>query len=202
MSLFRKNSRDQAAGKKHLLLGFMLTFLPTGKVKLFLPGLGKTQIMVRGKRRVAALFHLAVTVVLPSPVTVRHLEGGLQQKNDLGWAALQPHARVFRVPEGVDLVVIPQAWVTASAASLNSGDLKSTNVHGVSGELTLLADFTGRLARVGKWKLQNIIRWLILLADVHVGLQSRHLKSTARVAALQLPPPSLRPFFPQISPFS
>lgn len=59
-----------------------MTFLPTGKVKL-LPGLSETQIMVRGKQRVTALFHLAVRVVLPYPVTVRHLEGGLQQ-NDLG----------------------------------------------------------------------------------------------------------------------
>lgn len=48
------------------------------------------------------------------------------------------------------MVVIAQDWVTASAASLTSGDLKSTNVHGVRGELTLLADFTGRLDRVGK----------------------------------------------------
>lgn len=66
------------------LLEKNLTFLPTGKVKLFPPGLTETQITARGKRSVTALFHLAVTVVLPSPVTVRHLKGGLQQKNAPG----------------------------------------------------------------------------------------------------------------------
>lgn len=116
-----------------------------------LPGLGETQVIVRGKWRVPALFHLAVTVVLPSPVTVRHLDGVLQLlKKDLDCAALQLHAWVFRVPEGMDSVIIPQDWVTDYAAPLTSGGLKSTNVHGISGELTLLADFTGTFVRVGK----------------------------------------------------
>lgn len=47
-------------------------------------------------------------------------------------------------------MVIPQDLVTGSLSPLTSGDLKSTSVHGISGKLTLLADFTHRLARVGK----------------------------------------------------
>lgn len=47
-------------------------------------------------------------------------------------------------------MVISQDWVADSAASLTSEDLRSTDVRGISGELTLRADFTGRLARVGK----------------------------------------------------
>lgn len=64
-----KYSRDQTAGKKtqKKTICCWASRLPTGKVTLIPPGLGETQILVRGRQRVTVLFHLAETVVCDPP---------------------------------------------------------------------------------------------------------------------------------------